>query len=276
MELFKELQKQMHEFRFRPDRRIGQNFIIDGSVIEKMIKAAELKENDIVLEVGPGMGFLTEQLLKHCKVIAVELDDVLAELLKERFKEEIASGKLILIHGNILNVKLPKFTKIVSLPPYHISSQLMNLLILHDFKMGVFVLQREFSRKILSEPGFSDYNHISVEIDYGFRSEIIVNSIPPSSFFPKPNSFSSIIKIVRKKPIVEVKDYGKFRDFLHQIFRLKNKNLSNAVQMTFPFSGKFKIAKEKLFAKLKKLHMRDVKVNLISSKEFAEIFNKLF
>ena len=87
MELFKELQNQMHTYRFRPDRRIGQNFIIDGSVIEKMIIAAELKENDIVLEVGPGTGFLTEKLLKHCKVIAVELDDALAELLRDWLKE---------------------------------------------------------------------------------------------------------------------------------------------------------------------------------------------
>ena len=276
MDLFKELQNQMHECRFRPDRRIGQNFIIDNSVLERMVIAADLKENDIVLEVGPGVGFLTGHLLKKCRVVAVELDDVIAEFLEKKFSAEIDSGRLNLIHGNILEVQLPKFTKIVSLPPYHISSPLMNLLILHDFRLGVFVLQREFAQKIISESGFADYNHLSVEIDYGFKSEIIQNSIAPSSFFPKPNTSSSIIKISRKKPAVEVKDYLKFRDFLHQVFRLKNKNLSNAVQMTFPFSAKFKISKERLFAKLQKLHMKDVKVNLISSKEFAEIYNKLF
>jgi 16S rRNA (adenine1518-N6/adenine1519-N6)-dimethyltransferase len=276
MELFKELQNQMHNYRFRPDRRIGQNFIIGESVIEKMVAAAELKQNDVVLEVGPGTGFLTQELLKHCRVVAVELDDVLFELLKEKFKEEIESKKLTLIHGNILSMKLPKFNKVVSLPPYHISSLLMGMLLLHDFKLAVLVLQREFSQKILSEPGFADYHHLSVEIDYGFKSEIILNSIPPSNFFPKPNTFSSIIKLTRKKPLLEVKDYLKFRDFLHQVFRLKNKNLSNAAQMTFPFSGKFRLDKEKFVKKLAKIDLKDVKVNLISSKEFAEIFNKLF
>ena len=110
MDLFKELQNQMHESRFKPDRRIGQNFIIDGSVIEKMMAAAELKESDIVLEVGPGFGFLTEHLLKKCRVVAVELDDVIAEFLNEKFRAEIDSGRLKLIHGNILEVQLPKFT----------------------------------------------------------------------------------------------------------------------------------------------------------------------
>ena len=196
--------------------------------------------------------------------------------LNEKFKEEIESKKLTLIHGNILSVKLPKFNKVVSLPPYHISSLLMSMLLLHDFKVAVIVLQKEFSQKILSEPGFADYNHLSVEIDYGFKSETILNSIPPSNFFPKPNTFSSIIKLTRKKPLLEVKDYLKFRDFLRQIFRLKNKNLSNAVQMTFPFSDKFRLDKEKFLKKLAKIGLKDVKVNLISSKEFAEIFNKLF
>src|SRR3989344_4247193 len=276
MGLFKELQDQMHTYRFRPDRRIGQNFIIESSVIEKMLEAAELKQSDVVLEVGSGTGFLTQELLKHCKVIAVELDDVLAQLLNEKFSREIESKKLVLIHGNILATKLPKFNKVVCLPPYNISSLLMNFLILHNFKSGVLVLQKEFAQKILSEPGFADYNHLSVELDYGFKSKIILNSIPPTNFFPKPSTFSSIIKIEKKKPQVEVKDYGKFREFLHQIFRLNNKNLSNAIRMTFPFSEKFRLDREKFMEKVDKLDMKDVKVNLISSKEFAEIFNKLF
>ena len=275
MELLKELQATMHERRFRPDRRIGQNFTINHDIILKMVDAAEINEKDVVLEIGPGTGALTTELLHRCKVVAVELDHSLHGLLREKFGSEISSGRLILIHGDFLTEKLPAFNKVVSLPPYHISSALMSRLIISGFDIAVLVLQREFAQKLLSEPGFKDYGQLSVEITYGFSTEVIVQTISPQNFFPKPNTFSSMIKIVRKKPKLKVNDYALFREFLHQIFRLKNKNLSNAIQKTFPFQGKTKAGMEKIIARAARLDMKGVKVNLISAKEFAEIFNEL-
>ena len=133
MSLFAELNNQMVNYHFRPNRKMAQCFIINGEVIHKMVSAAQLKESDKVLEVGAGTGFLTRELLKHSKVIAVELDETLAALLREQFANEIKSGKLKLVEGSILSVKVPKFNKVVALPPYTISSELAFWLLRHDF-----------------------------------------------------------------------------------------------------------------------------------------------
>ncbi|AJF60014.1 MAG: ribosomal RNA small subunit methyltransferase A [Candidatus Diapherotrites archaeon] len=277
MSLFAELNNQMVNYHFRPNRKMAQCFIINGEVIHKMVSAAQLKESDKVLEVGAGTGFLTRELLKHSKVIAVELDETLAALLREQFANEIKSGKLKLVEGSILSVKVPKFNKVVALPPYTISSELAFWLLRHDFELAVVGFQREFARKMLSVEGFKEYNSLSVLVNYHFSGEVLIENLSPENFYPKPNSFSSLVVLRRKEPEIKVKDEEKFRRFLKELFRLKNKNLSNALQKSFPFlREELGLSEEKFREKCSKLKETEKKVCFFSAEEFAGIFNELY
>ena len=152
MSLFKELHQLMAKYRFKPKKSLGQNFIVNQDVIDVLVEEADLKKTDVVLEIGAGTGFLTRELLKHCKVVAIEKDDVLAELLEK----ELPSKNLELIHGDFFEIELPKFNKIVTLPPYNVSKKVISKINTLNFEVAVLVLQKEFAEKIAALPGFAE------------------------------------------------------------------------------------------------------------------------
>ena len=121
MSLFVELNNLMARYRFRPKKKLGQHFIINELVLQKLIDAAELEETDKVLEIGAGTGFLTKELCKYCKVFAVEVDETLCEVLENELKDT----NIEILCGDFLKIKLPDFNKVVSIPPYHISKKIM-------------------------------------------------------------------------------------------------------------------------------------------------------
>jgi len=271
MTLFSELNELMVKYRFKPDRKLAQHFLIDEAVIQRMISLAELKKKDTALEIGAGTGFLTRELQKHCKVKAVELDDTMFRILKDSLP-----GKGIeLFQGSFLSVDTGDYNKVVSLPPYTISSELIYKILEHGFDIAVLVMQREFLHKLVAEPGFFEYGAISVFTQYNTVPEML-ETISPNAFFPKPNAFSAIIKLKAKKRFGSVKSEEKFKLFLQQLFRYKNKNLRNALKMSFPFVQKDLKVKEKDFEKaLKKIHCLEVKVYLLGVKNFVEVFNAI-
>lgn len=277
MDLFSELNNLMFKYGFAPSRKMAQNFVISPVLLEKMVKAADLKKTDTVLEVGAGAGFLTRELLKHSKVIAVELDNALCKLLKKEYSKEIESKKLVLIEGNFLEKKLPEFNKVVSLPPYTISSPLLFKLLEHRIEKAVLVFQREFVLKCLSKPGFREFCPLAVLIDYYFDSRVLVDKVSPESFFPNPKSFSALMVLSGKKGVREIKKIGLFTLFLKTVFRYKNKNLSNALMTSYPFlKQQLKLTKKEFEKKVMELHQKDLKVYLVETSEFTQIFKKLF
>lgn len=269
----------MVEYRFKPERKFAQYFMVDEALISEIVNAANLTSKDIALEIGPGTGFLTAELLKHSKVVAVESEDTMCTILEKKFKDEINSGKLNLIKGDFLKVKLPKFNKIVANVPYSISSDLIYHILDKGFETAVLTMQQEFIEKITAFPGLNEYNAISVISQYYAKMDIVIPKIPPKSFFPKPSTYSAVIrlKFLDREKRLKVKDEKLFKIFLKEIFRMKNKNLSNSLSKSFNFLQKpMKIKKPDFDKKFQGLPFADEKVYLIEVKDFVKVFNYLY
>ncbi|MFH1391415.1 MAG: 16S rRNA (adenine(1518)-N(6)/adenine(1519)-N(6))-dimethyltransferase RsmA [Candidatus Diapherotrites archaeon] len=261
----------MVDYRFRPNQKFSQNFIIDENLVEKMVSEAKLKKTDVVLEIGSGSGSLTKELLKHCKVIGVELDEKMIEILKSRFSSE---KNFQLVEGNIITVKLPKFNKIVALPPYNISGDIMVRLFKEDFESALLVFQREFVEKLVAEPGFKEYSFLSVLTDQLFEPEIIIQNVSPKAFFPKPETYSSLLKLKRKNKNTMLKNFPKYIIFLKNVFRYKNKNFSNSLKNCAK-SMKSDFKKIDPMQVCVDFELEDIKTNLLETEDFVNVFKKI-
>lgn len=194
---------------FVPKKRFGQNFLIDKRWLEKITSYAEISPDEIVLEVGPGLGGLTQLLqTKAKKVIAVEKDPALVEFLSRKF---LNNPKVEIITGDILKIDLPDYSKVVATPPYNISSKLLFLLLRRRCQTIILALQKEFAQRLVAKPGTKDYGRLTVMIAHKARAEIL-DYISRDAFNPRPKVDSAIIKVtlgdtkegIDEEPFVDV------------------------------------------------------------------------
>ncbi len=261
----------MVKHRFRANRKLSQNFVINEKLIEKIVELADLKASDVVLEIGAGTGFLTRALLKKSKVIAVEKDEGLCTMLGE----ELSKKNLTLVCGDFLKEKLPKYNKVASLPPYSQSSVIVYKLLENQFELAVLVFQKEFAEKLVAFPGFDEYCALSVLTQYYFDSEII-QTVSPGSFFPKPKSDSAIVVFEKSEEIEKVKDSKKFVFFVKTLFRFRNKNLSNALNKSKQFLlPSLDLSSEEFDKRVSSIEMAQEKVDLLPVECFVETFNTI-
>jgi len=203
-----------------PLRRLGQNFLVDKATRDLILNCSDLQRSDIVLEVGPGTGFLTEELVARAgKVAVVEKDSRLVRLLRRKYR---GSRRLRIIEGDILKTKLPRFNKVVCSPPYYISSRLVLLLVSKKFRRAVLTLQKEFAERLAAKPGSRDYGRISVMVQH--RSSVeIAGTIRRDAFRPVPKVDSAVVVIRRRKPEVPVKSERVFSDMVRFLFTQRRK-----------------------------------------------------
>jgi 16S rRNA (adenine1518-N6/adenine1519-N6)-dimethyltransferase len=270
MDLFEKLQELMIKHHFRPEKKLSQFYCINEALLRYLTNKAELTDKDVVLEVGPGTGFLTKFLLEKNKVVAVEKDSNMVELLSKEFEKEISEKKLTLIEGDILEQDFSKLgvNKVVCLPPYHISSSLLTKIILSELDLALIVLDIGFIEKVLSFEGCMNYNALTVLTNLNAKGEVL-EKIEPHSFFPKPNCVSGVLKLEfdRKNNSKE------FLAFLKELFRHKNKDLSRSLKQALPFLEKEKIIKSKIdFSNLK---YSSQKVYSLTGEELLEVFEEL-
>jgi 16S rRNA (adenine1518-N6/adenine1519-N6)-dimethyltransferase len=203
-----------------PLRRLGQNFLVDRTARDLIVSSSDLHRSDIVLEVGPGKGFLTEALLTHAgKVIAVEKDPRLVTFLKHRHGR---NRRLRIIQGDILKVRLPRFNKVVCSPPYYISSRLVLLLVSKRFRSAVLTLQKEFAERLAAKPGSPDYGRISVMVQHKSSIEL-AGVIRRDSFRPVPRVDSAVVVIRKRKSDVSVRSARLFADLVRFMFTQRRK-----------------------------------------------------
>ncbi len=267
MELLEEIQNKLFELRTKPNKRLSQNFIKNKQTIETLVQKADLTQKDTVLEIGPGLGFLTRKLATKSKVIAIEKD---LKLFKSLQKE---MPNIKLIQGDVLTEKIPNFNKLVCFPPYHISKEICYFMNNKKPKLSVMVFQSEFAEKLSAEPGLKNYNALSVITQYNYKIEL-VNSVSPDSFYPKPETFSTIVLFTKKKPKNTVTNEEQFKKFVKEIFRYKNKNLSNALAKSEKKLGK--INREKIKKTIKEMKLEKQKVMQTEVEEFTKLFNQIF
>ena len=225
----------LNRFKLRADKKLGQNFLIDENVVHQIVEAAELSEADIVLEVGPGIGTLTQGLAESkAQVVAVELDTRLLPVLATTLE---GYDNVRVVHGDILKVNImeevgaPSF-KVCANLPYYITTPIIFALLEKRLPMErlVAMVQKEVAERMAAQPGGKDYGALSVAIQYYTEPEIAF-IVPPTSFIPAPAVDSAVIVCKRReKPPVEVCDEALFFRVVKAAFSLRRKMLSNSLK----------------------------------------------
>ena len=256
-------------YRIYPKKRLGQNFAVDDSLLYSMVSYANLTQNDIVLEAGAGLGFLTRFLSSRCKqVIAVEVDPKLVTLLREQLSD---LENVEFIEGDVLDVSISRFDKVVSTPPYSISSPLLFWLLERSFQLAVLTFQEEFARRLTAQVGSKDYSRLTVATYYRADVELL-DYVSRDSFYPPPDVDSSIVRLKPKpKPFI-VKDEHFFFDLIQTVFTQRNKKLRNAV---LPFLIKYKLNRDQAQALADSLTFHDKRVRELAPEDFGALTNEI-
>jgi 16S rRNA (adenine1518-N6/adenine1519-N6)-dimethyltransferase len=231
--LYEEVRAVLRESEFRPKKSLGQNFLIHENVIESILRLLDLDRNDGVVEIGPGLGFLTRRLLQLAgQVWAVEVDDALVKRLRQ--SGWAAEPRLHLIHGDILAVPLPQMLpstmlKLAGNLPYSISTPVLFRIFdwREHFSSLVLMVQKEVADRIASRPGTKDYGTLSVWCQlHGRVTEKV--SVSPEAFFPRPKVRSTVLKIeLFAEPLIADADLPILRGLVRAAFGQRRKTLSN-------------------------------------------------
>lgn len=228
------------DYQIRLSKALGQNFLIDGNIIEKIVNIAEIKSGDQIIEIGPGIGSLTQALLERIedgRLFAIEKDERMVQILKELFQAE----QLTLIHRDVLDIDWPEFftenalldkpVKLAANLPYYITTPIiMGLLEARvPVERYVFMVQKEVAERMVAKPGGKDYGALSIAVQYYTRPEIC-HIVPPSVFIPQPDVKSAIIKLeTNETPPVQLEDERFFFQIVQAIFQQRRKNLKNSL-----------------------------------------------
>ena len=228
MSLLGETKFLLRKYRIFPKRRLSQHFTVDPSIFQLMAEYADLNDDDVVLDIGAGFGFLTRFLAGKCrKVLAVERDSKVAIALRDLLRD---LPNVVVVEGDVLKVQLPTFNKVVAIPPYSISSNLIQWLFGKPIICAVLVLQKEFANKLVAPIGSNDYSWLTVLAYYHFDIELL-DEVPRQAFYPQPEVDSVIVLFKPKHPRpFHVKNEEKFKRFVQVMFTQRNKKVKNAVQ----------------------------------------------
>jgi 16S rRNA (adenine1518-N6/adenine1519-N6)-dimethyltransferase len=209
-----------------PLRRFGQHFLTDEKTRQDLVESGELTARDTVLEVGPGLGFLTSALADDAgRVVAVEKDRTLATYLKHKFSSH---PNITIVEGDVLKVMLPVFNKIVSSPPYNISSKLVLMILNSKYELASLLLQEEFTRRLTAASGSRDYGRLTVMFQVKAQANFVVK-VSKDAFYPKPRVDSAIITITHKHEDPPIKNHEIFTDLVRSLFNQRRRRLSGVL-----------------------------------------------
>lgn len=271
MSLYERTKQLLRTHRISPNKLLGQNFTIEPSVLERVVDYASLTKDDVVLDIGAGFGFLTRLLADKCKhVVAVEADQAVVGVLREQLAD---LHNIEVVRGNVLKAEMPPFDKVVSIPPYQISSKLMLWLFEESFDRGVLVFQREFVRHLVASVGSDDYGWLTVLTYYHFETELL-DEVSKEAFHPKPQVVSIIIRLTPKKlkPFI-VKNEEHFTKLTQSLFTNRNRKVRNAV---LPFlRGMLGLSKEDACRLVEEMPFRDRRTRELAPEDIGELANAL-
>ena len=275
----KYLKEVLDKFDFKFSKSLGQNFLIDGNIIRKIVNDSDITKEDVVLEIGPGFGTLTEELAMHAnKIVAVEKDSRLMEVLDFTLKD---FSNVNIINEDILKVNIKeikeKFSpnrklKVVANLPYYITTPIIEYLI--DSKECIdsitVMVQEEVARRMVSKKDSKDYGSLSLYIDYNSNAKIIVKA-PKNIFMPSPKVDSAVVKLD-----LENKDFNVDETLLFKLIRSgftkRRKNILNSLT-----TGFVNIDKQKLAETLEKLNLdKNLRAENLSLEDYVEITKNIW
>jgi 16S rRNA (adenine1518-N6/adenine1519-N6)-dimethyltransferase len=269
MSLLKKTRSLLRVYKIFPKKRLGQNFLVDEGLLRLMVSYASLNKNDVVLEIGAGLGFLTRLLSQKCKrVIAIEADPRLMKVLRSELKD---LNNVESIEGDVLRVAVPSFNKVVSNPPFYISSPILFWLLERSFDCAVLTFQKEFAERLSASVGSRDYGRLTVMTHYRADVELL-DYVPKSMFYPPPDVDSYIVRLKPKPPPFAVENKQVFFELVRTLFTQRNKKVRNAIT---PFLAKLGIEKEKVLEFADSLPFHDRRVRELAPEDLGALTNEV-
>ncbi|MDY2613828.1 MAG: 16S rRNA (adenine(1518)-N(6)/adenine(1519)-N(6))-dimethyltransferase RsmA [Lachnospiraceae bacterium] len=272
----------LQKYNFTFQKKFGQNFLIDTHVLDKIIRAAEITKEDMVLEIGPGIGTMTQYLAEAAgKVVAVEIDKNLIPILSDTLS---AYENVTIINEDVLKLDIQKLAneenqgrpiKVVANLPYYITTPIiMGLFENHVPVESITVMvQKEVADRMQTGPGNKDYGALSLAVQY-YAEPYIVANVPPNCFMPRPKVGSAVIRLTcHEQPPVEVKDERLMFDIIRASFNQRRKTLANGLNN----SDKLSFSKEEITEAIESLGKgSSVRGEALTLEEFAELSNYLW
>ncbi|MBQ8912889.1 MAG: 16S rRNA (adenine(1518)-N(6)/adenine(1519)-N(6))-dimethyltransferase RsmA [Lachnospiraceae bacterium] len=267
------------KYNFAFQKRFGQNFLIDGHVVEKIIKAADISKEDVVLEIGPGIGTMTQYLAEAAgKVYAVEIDKnllpILADTLSEYDNVEVINEDILKLDIEELVKEEKGNLKVVANLPYYITTPIiMGLLENHIPAKSITVMvQKEVAERMQADPGSKDYGALSLAVQY-YAEPYLAANVPPNCFMPRPNVGSAVIRLTNwDNPPVSVRDEKLMFKLIRASFNQRRKTLQNGINN----SPELSFTKEQVAYALKELGKNEnVRGETLTLSEFAKLSDLL-
>lgn len=284
MSVYEETQAILNTYKIQANKSLGQNFLIDDCVIEKIIESSNIEKEDLIIEIGPGLGVLTERLLKKSNnVVVIELDKKMIEILQNRF---CLNRNLEIINNDVLKVDLEKLiknkkeqtninkVKIVANLPYYISTPIIIKLLENRLEISeiIVMVQKEVAQRLGAETGTREAGAITYAVEYYAQATPIID-VPKESFIPSPKVESQVIKLeVRQNPKIEVEDEKLLFNIIQKSFMQRRKTLSNAL-----INNRILDSKEEVEKMFKTLEIpSNVRGENLTLEEFGKIANYVY
>ncbi len=279
-----ETRKIMKKFNIVANKRYGQNFLIDDNILEEIVNSADITKDDLVIEIGPGLGNLTEYILSRAKyAILVEIDLKMIKVLEDRFKDR---KNYILINDDILKVNIDKLVeeikskndlsfrsvKVVANLPYYITTPIIFKLLEDENSISdiTVMVQKEVAQRMVAKPKSKDFGILTLMVDYFSNANIIV-LVPNSSFIPEPGVMSAVINL-KKNRKYSVKNEKMFFELIHKAFAQRRKKMINSLSST-NFNNMTKQELEDLF---KRCNLDfNTRAEELTIEEFIELVNNI-
>lgn len=281
-DLFDETKAIMKKYGIKANKDLGQNFLINNEVVENIIKSSDVSKEDLIIEIGPGLGTLTKKLLENAgKVICIELDKKMIKILNDRFGDY---SNFEIINDDVLKVDLNKIikenlnnnikrAKIVANLPYYITTPIIMKLLEDklDIDSIVVMIQKEVAERLIETPGGKNTGAITHTIFYYCESEKVME-VPNSSFIPEPEVTSEVIKMkLRKKPAVELDNPKVMFMIIKSAFMQRRKTLLNSLTNAQVFTNK-----QEGLEILKKLNLEEnVRAENLKLEDYANIAREI-
>lgn len=272
----------INKYSFAFQKKFGQNFLIDSNILENIVEAAEITKDDFVLEIGPGIGTMTQYLCEAARqVVAVEIDKMLIPILEDTLSEY---DNVEVINQDVLKVDIKSLAeeknagkpiKVVANLPYYITTPI----IMGLFESGVpiesitIMVQKEVADRMQTGPGSKDYGALSLAVQYYADAKVMLN-VSASCFMPRPNVDSAVIKLTRyKEPVVEVKDEKLMFRVIRASFNQRRKTLVNGLKN----SAELDFSKEEIVSAIHHIGKEEsIRGEKLTLEEFAKLSNYLY
>lgn len=280
--ILEETKNIMRRYNIKPNKSLGQNFLINSEVVENIVQSSDITKDDMVIEIGPGLGVLTKYLLEKAKkVVCIELDTKMVKILQDRFSEH---DNIEIINTDVLKINLNEIieknkgeirkVKVVANLPYYITTPIIMKLIEDrlDIESITVMIQKEVADRLIEIPGGKNTGAITYTVYYYCTSKKIME-VPNTSFIPEPEVTSEIIKMdLRDKPVVDVENPQIMFRIIKSAFMQRRKTLLNALTNTNVF-----INKEQGINTLKELNLKEnVRAEELTIQDFSNITKIVF